>query len=50
MTFSQSGTRGELNSYLIEITADIFAKKVPDMGKPMVDVIRDSTGQKGTGK
>ncbi|MGF7048104.1 6-phosphogluconate dehydrogenase [Paenibacillus sp. DS2015] len=42
--------RGELNSYLIEITADIFAKTDPDTGKPMVDVILDSAGQKGTGK
>lgn len=42
--------RGELDSYLIEITADIFTKKDPDTGKPMVDVILDSAGQKGTGK
>jgi 6-phosphogluconate dehydrogenase len=42
--------QGELNSYLIEITADIFAKNDPDTGKPMVDVILDSAGQKGTGK
>ncbi|WP_379139722.1 NADP-dependent phosphogluconate dehydrogenase [Paenibacillus sp. sgz500992] len=42
--------RGELSSYLIEITADIFAKADPDTGKPMVDVILDSAGQKGTGK
>ncbi|MBY0012038.1 NADP-dependent phosphogluconate dehydrogenase [Paenibacillus typhae] len=42
--------RGELSSYLIEITADIFAKADPETGKPMVDVILDSAGQKGTGK
>ncbi|RED59306.1 NADP-dependent phosphogluconate dehydrogenase [Cohnella lupini] len=42
--------KGELDSYLIEITADIFAKTDPDTGKPMVDVILDSAGQKGTGK
>ncbi|MCC2686732.1 MAG: 6-phosphogluconate dehydrogenase [Paenibacillaceae bacterium] len=42
--------QGELNSYLIEITADIFAKNDPETGKPMVDVILDSAGQKGTGK
>lgn len=42
--------RGELSSYLIEITADIFAKADPDTGKPMVDVILDAAGQKGTGK
>lgn len=41
---------GELDSYLIEITADIFGKTDPDTGKPMVDVILDSAGQKGTGK
>ncbi len=42
--------RGELDSYLIEITADIFSKKDPETGKPMVDVILDAAGQKGTGK
>ncbi|RUS42845.1 NADP-dependent phosphogluconate dehydrogenase [Cohnella sp. AR92] len=42
--------KGELDSYLIEITADIFGKTDPDTGKPMVDVILDSAGQKGTGK
>jgi 6-phosphogluconate dehydrogenase len=41
---------GELDSYLIEITKDIFTKIDPDTGKPMVDVILDSAGQKGTGK
>ncbi|KQO12458.1 NADP-dependent phosphogluconate dehydrogenase [Paenibacillus sp. Leaf72] len=41
---------GELDSYLIEITADIFSKTDPATGKPMVDVILDSAGQKGTGK
>ncbi|MCC6484909.1 MAG: decarboxylating NADP(+)-dependent phosphogluconate dehydrogenase [Armatimonadetes bacterium] len=41
---------GELDSYLIDITARIFAKRDPDTGKPMVDVILDSAGQKGTGK
>ncbi|GIP39756.1 6-phosphogluconate dehydrogenase, NADP(+)-dependent, decarboxylating [Paenibacillus sp. J31TS4] len=42
--------KGELDSYLIEITTDIFTKKDPETGKPMVDVILDSAGQKGTGK
>jgi len=42
--------KGELDSYLIEITADIFSKKDPETGKAMVDVILDSAGQKGTGK
>lgn len=42
--------RGELDSYLIEITANIFTKKDPETGKPMVDIILDTAGQKGTGK
>ncbi|MFD1776205.1 NADP-dependent phosphogluconate dehydrogenase [Paenibacillus rhizophilus] len=41
---------GELNSYLIEITADIFGKIDSDTGQYLVDVILDSAGQKGTGK
>ncbi|RDW21879.1 phosphogluconate dehydrogenase (NADP(+)-dependent, decarboxylating) [Oceanobacillus arenosus] len=42
--------KGELDSYLIEITADIFTKKDDETGKPLVDVIMDKAGQKGTGK
>src|SRR5690625_3397921 len=42
--------KGELDSYLIEITADIFKKKDDETGKPLVDVILDTAGQKGTGK
>ncbi|MBI2421303.1 MAG: decarboxylating NADP(+)-dependent phosphogluconate dehydrogenase [Candidatus Hydrogenedentes bacterium] len=42
--------QGELASYLIEITAEILAKTDPETGKPMVDVILDTAGQKGTGK
>jgi 6-phosphogluconate dehydrogenase len=42
--------RGELNSYLIEITAEILAKKDPDTGKALVHVILDTAEQKGTGK
>jgi 6-phosphogluconate dehydrogenase len=41
--------RGDLDSYLIDITAQIFRKRDPDTGKPMVDVILDKAGQKGTG-
>ncbi len=41
---------GELQSYLIEITRDIFTKVDPDTGKPLVDVILDEAQQKGTGK
>ena len=39
----------ELDSYLIEISAEIFAKKDED-GQPLVDKILDAAGQKGTGK
>jgi 6-phosphogluconate dehydrogenase len=42
--------RGPLESYLIEITADIFAHKDAETGRPMVDLILDAAGQKGTGK
>jgi 6-phosphogluconate dehydrogenase len=41
--------KGELDSYLIDITSRIFRKKDPDTGKPLVDVILDKAGQKGTG-
>src|SRR3954462_9568725 len=41
--------KGELDSYLIDITAQIFRKKDPDTGKALVDVILDKAGQKGTG-
>ena len=41
--------RGELESYLIEITAKILARKDTD-GKPLIDKILDTAGQKGTGK
>ncbi|MEK4069870.1 NADP-dependent phosphogluconate dehydrogenase [Peribacillus sp. FSL R5-0717] len=42
--------KGELDSYLIEITADIFTKVDKETGKPLVDLILDTAGQKGTGK
>jgi 6-phosphogluconate dehydrogenase len=42
--------RGELESYLIEITGAIFAKKDPETGTALVDVILDEARQKGTGK
>jgi 6-phosphogluconate dehydrogenase len=41
---------GELESYLIEITGNIMAKTDPETGNPMIDVILDTAGQKGTGK
>jgi 6-phosphogluconate dehydrogenase len=40
---------GELDSYLIEITSQIFRKIDPETGKPLVDMILDKAGQKGTG-
>jgi 6-phosphogluconate dehydrogenase len=42
--------QGELDSYLIEITAAILGRQDPETGKPMVDVILDTAEQKGTGK
>ena len=42
--------KGELNSYLIEITADILSQKDEETGLPMTQVILDKAGQKGTGK
>jgi len=42
--------KGELDSYLIEITADIFTKLDSDTGKPLIEVILDTADQKGTGK
>ncbi|MFN0166833.1 MAG: NADP-dependent phosphogluconate dehydrogenase [Bryobacteraceae bacterium] len=41
---------GVLNSFLIEITADIFKQKDPVTGNPFVDMVVDAAGQKGTGK
>lgn len=41
---------GELDSFLMEITADILTKTDPDTGQGMVDVILDKAGNKGTGK
>jgi 6-phosphogluconate dehydrogenase len=42
--------KGPLESYLIEITRDIFAYRDVETGKPLVDLILDAAGQKGTGK
>ncbi len=41
---------GKLDSYLIEITRDILGFKDPESGQPMIDLILDTAGQKGTGK
>ncbi|MFA7414945.1 MAG: NADP-dependent phosphogluconate dehydrogenase [Rhizobium sp.] len=42
--------KGRLNSYLIEITGKVLAAMDPLTGKPMVDMIVDMAGQKGTGR
>ena len=42
--------QSELESYLIEITAKILRTKEPETGKPLVDLVRDQAGQKGTGR
>ena len=42
--------KGELDSFLMEISTQILATVDPSTGKPMVDVIKDRAGNKGTGK
>ncbi len=42
--------KGELDSYLIEITRDIFSVRDPDTGDYLVDRVLDTAGAKGTGK
>ncbi|MFO0736210.1 MAG: decarboxylating NADP(+)-dependent phosphogluconate dehydrogenase [Labilithrix sp.] len=42
--------KGILDSYLIEITSEIFGYVDPDTKKPLIDLILDTAGQKGTGK
>lgn len=49
-TFAEWNRTDELNSYLIEITADIFKCVDPETGHHLVDLILDSAGQKGTGR
>ncbi len=46
----ETWNQGVLNSYLIEITAEILKKTDPKTGKPILDLILDTAGQKGTGK
>ncbi len=48
--FTEWNATEELNSFLIEITADIFRYIDPDTHKPLVDMIMDAAGQKGTGR
>ena len=47
--FSQ-WNKGALDSFLVEITADILKQKDPVTKKPFVDIVLDTAGQKGTGK
>jgi 6-phosphogluconate dehydrogenase len=42
--------RGELDSFLIEITAKIFRRMDEETGRPLVDLVLDKAAQKGTGK
>ncbi|MFB2918083.1 MULTISPECIES: NADP-dependent phosphogluconate dehydrogenase [Aerosakkonema] len=48
--FAEWNTTEELNSFLIEITADIFNYIDPDTNQPLVEMILDAAGQKGTGR
>ena len=48
--FAEWNTTEELNSFLIEITADIFRYIDPETNLALVDVIQDAAGQKGTGR
>jgi 6-phosphogluconate dehydrogenase len=46
----QKWNQGDLDSYLIQITSEVLAKRDATTGKPLVDVILDEAQQKGTGK
>ncbi|MGP1381978.1 MAG: NADP-dependent phosphogluconate dehydrogenase [Thainema sp.] len=48
--FAEWNETEELNSFLIEITRDVFKQMDADTGMPLVEVILDSAGQKGTGR
>ncbi|AFZ47798.1 6-phosphogluconate dehydrogenase (decarboxylating) [Cyanobacterium stanieri PCC 7202] len=48
--FSDWNKTEELDSFLIDITANIFPKKDPDTGIHLIDLILDAAGQKGTGR
>jgi 6-phosphogluconate dehydrogenase len=48
--FAEWNTTDELNSFLIEITSKIFTYIDPQTNKPLVDIIVDAAGQKGTGR
>jgi len=42
--------KGELDSFLVELTAKVLSVKDTETGKPLVDLVLDKAGQKGTGK
>lgn len=46
----QQWNQTELNSYLLEITAQIFSRQDDKTGKPLIDLIKDQARQKGTGQ
>jgi 6-phosphogluconate dehydrogenase len=46
----QRWNEGELNSFLMEISAVVLHKRDEETGKPLVDLVLDTAGQKGTGK
>ena len=46
----EAWNQGELQSYLIQITAKALAQRDPDTGLPLVELIQDQAGQKGTGQ
>ncbi len=48
--FFREWNKGDLDSYLFEITAKVLSKLDPETGKPLVDLILDTAEQKGTGK
>lgn len=48
--FAEWNLTDELNSFLIEITTDIFTNIDPETDKPLVELILDAAGQKGTGR
>ncbi|GAB4347435.1 MAG: NADP-dependent phosphogluconate dehydrogenase [Cyanophyceae cyanobacterium] len=48
--FAEWNETDELNSFLVEITADIFKYVDPETGTPLVELIVDAAGQKGTGR
>jgi 6-phosphogluconate dehydrogenase len=49
-TIFDDWNKGELDSFLIEITGDILKQTDPRTSKPFVDIVLDAAGQKGTGK